>query len=167
MFEGFVNLGDTIAICVLTASSGVPTDADALPTYRVYDDDGIVLTGTAALKDSGNISDATNASPIVITSTGHGLNTGTQVEVASVSGNTAANGTFTVTRVDDNTFSLDGSTGNGAYTTGGTWHASGLYGISIDATTGNGFASGANYSILVSYAISSAQQAQLMTFQVS
>lgn len=167
MFQGFVNLGDTIVICAVSASSGVPTDADALPTFRVYDDEGVVLTGTAAFKDSGNITGATNASPIVITSAGHGLNTGTRVKNASVGGNTAANGYFVVTRVDANTFSLDGSTGNGSYTSGGTWHVAGLYALSIAATTNNGFAVGKNYSVLVSFAISSTQQAQLMAFQVS
>lgn len=167
MFEGFVNLGDTLAISVLVASSGVPTNADALPTYRVYDDDSVVITGTSALNDTGNVTGATNASPIVITSANHGLNTGTRVTVASVGGNTAANGTFVVTRIDANTFSLQGSTGNGSYTSGGTWQTTGLYRISFTASSGNGFVAGKPYSILVSYALSSTQQAQLMTFQVS
>jgi hypothetical protein len=64
---------------------------------------------------------ATNASPIVLTSTGHSLNTGDVISVSGVVGNTAANGVFTVTKVDANTFSLNGSTGNGAYVSGGTW----------------------------------------------
>jgi hypothetical protein len=63
----------------------------------------------------------TNASPIVVTSTGHSLNTGDSISISGVAGNTAANGTFTVTKIDANTFSLNGSTGNGAYTNGGTW----------------------------------------------
>lgn len=64
---------------------------------------------------------ATNASPIVLTSTGHSLSTGDVISVSGVVGNTAANGVFTVTKVDANTFSLNGSTGNGAYVSGGTW----------------------------------------------
>jgi len=67
------------------------------------------------------VTGATNASPIVVTSTGHALNTGDAVSISGVAGNTAANGTFTVTKVDANTFSLNGSTGNAAYTSGGTW----------------------------------------------
>jgi hypothetical protein len=67
------------------------------------------------------VSGATNASPIVVTSTGHSLNTGDAISISGVAGNTAANGTFTVTKVDANTFSLNGSTGNAAYTSGGTW----------------------------------------------
>jgi hypothetical protein len=76
-------------------------------------------------KQGGNldvvvITGATNASPIVITATNHGFQTGDTVLVAGVLGNTAANGTFTITRVTVNTFSLDGSTGSGAYTSGGS-----------------------------------------------
>jgi hypothetical protein len=67
------------------------------------------------------ITGASNAAPIVITSAGHGLSTGDAISVTGVAGNTAANGVFTITKVDDNSFSLNGSTGNAAYTSGGTW----------------------------------------------
>jgi hypothetical protein len=67
------------------------------------------------------VTGASNASPIVITSAGHSLNTGDSISISGVQGNVAANGTFTVTKVDANSFSLNGSTGNGAYTSGGTW----------------------------------------------
>jgi len=66
------------------------------------------------------VTGATNASPIVITSGTHGLSTGNRVQIASVGGNTAANGTWIITKSDDNSFSLNGSTGNAAYTSGGT-----------------------------------------------
>lgn len=66
------------------------------------------------------VTGATNATPIVLTVTSHGLVTGDRVTVASVGGNTAANGNWTVTKVTDNTFSLDDSAGNGAYTSGGS-----------------------------------------------
>jgi hypothetical protein len=76
-------------------------------------------------KQGGNldvvtVTGATNASPIVITAAKHGLRTGDTVLVAGVGGNTAANGTFTITRLTVDTFSLDGSTGSGAYTSGGS-----------------------------------------------
>jgi hypothetical protein len=67
------------------------------------------------------ISAATNASPIVIT-------TATQspafvnndfVHVFGVGGNTAANGLWQVTAVTATSLTLVGTTGNGAYTTGG------------------------------------------------
>jgi hypothetical protein len=68
---------------------------------------------------NSNISGATNASPIVITNTSHQLLNGDLVEITNVLGNTAANGVFTVQNVTTNTFELVGSTGNGAYISGG------------------------------------------------
>ena len=67
------------------------------------------------------ITGASNAAPIVISSASHGLSTGDAISVSGVAGNTAANGVFTITKVDDNSFSLNGATGNAAYTSGGTW----------------------------------------------
>ena len=64
---------------------------------------------------------ASNTSPIVITSPGHGLFTGNFVVIDGVLGNTAANGFYRITRLTSDTFQLDGSTGNGNYTGGGTW----------------------------------------------
>ncbi len=64
---------------------------------------------------------ATNAATIVITSNAHGLSTGDQVEISGVLGNTAANGSFQITVVDENTFQLNGVSGNGNYISGGTW----------------------------------------------
>lgn len=66
------------------------------------------------------ITGATNATPIVITATNHGLTNGQIVQINGVLGNTAANTTWTVGSVTTNTFALVGSTGNGAYTSGGT-----------------------------------------------
>ena len=60
-------------------------------------------------------------SPIVITTTAtHNLATGDIVIIDGVEGNTAADGTWQVTYVDALNFNLDGSTGVGNYTTGGT-----------------------------------------------
>ncbi len=42
-----------------------------------------------------------------------------QVAISLVEGNTAANGTFTITVTGANSFTLDGTTGNGAWTAGG------------------------------------------------
>ena len=69
----------------------------------------------------GTITGATNASPIVITSNNHGLVNGDRVTITGVTGNTAANGTFTILVLDIDTFSLTGTTGNGAYGGGGDW----------------------------------------------
>jgi hypothetical protein len=70
------------------------------------------------------VSEATNSSPIVITSANHGLATGNTVVVQDCLGNTAANGAWTVTVLGPDRFSLNGSKGNGAYTstpTAGRW----------------------------------------------
>lgn len=77
---------------------------------------------TAALTITG----ASNATPIVITtSTNHGLVTGNKVYIASVTGNTNANNTganpnWTITKLTDTTFSLDNSSGNAVYVSGGS-----------------------------------------------
>lgn len=66
------------------------------------------------------ITDATNASPIVVTTSGaHGFITGQAVRVKNVAGNTAANGTWVIAVLSSTTFSLTGSTGSGAYVAGG------------------------------------------------
>lgn len=65
------------------------------------------------------ITDATNASPIVITAASHGLEDDDVAIAHDVAGNTATNGTFLVDESDDDTLELYGSTGNGAYTSGG------------------------------------------------
>src|SRR5258708_6310876 len=68
-----------------------------------------------------NIIAASNASPIAITTASpHGLQTGTQVTISGVTGNTAANGAFAITVTGPATFTLNGSTGNGAWINGGT-----------------------------------------------
>jgi len=72
-----------------------------------------------------NITGATNASPIVITAVGHGFKTNERVIISGVVGNTAANNTtgnpyWVITKIDDNSFSLNGSTGSGSYVSGGT-----------------------------------------------
>ena len=73
-----------------------------------------------ALQATKTLTAATNATPIAITITGHGYSTGDTVVVTGVVGNTAANGTWEITVTDANTFTLDGSAGNGARTSGGT-----------------------------------------------
>lgn len=81
------------------------------------------------------ISAATNASPIVITATSHGFSTNDVVTVSGVAGNTAANGTWQITVSDANTFSLNNSSGNAAYTSGGL--ASKAPVLVIQSTFGN------------------------------
>jgi len=78
------------------------------------------LGGTVGFTPWLSILDASNAAPIVITTRiPHNLVTGQSITVVGARGNTAANGTFTVTVSTSTTFSLDASVGNGVYTGGG------------------------------------------------
>ena len=63
---------------------------------------------------------ATNTSPIELTtSVNHGFATNQVVFNADIRGNTAANGSFTITVTASDKYTLNGSTGNGAWTSGG------------------------------------------------
>lgn len=65
------------------------------------------------------ISGATNATPIVVTfAANSGLKTGDRIAIAGITGNTGANGIWTVEYVSATTVKLLGSVGNGTY--GGT-----------------------------------------------
>lgn len=79
----------------------------------------VCLVDLGTVTQAKAITAATNASPIQITATAHGMSTGHRVSIAGVAGNTNANGVWTVTVVDANNFTLDTSTGNAAYTSGG------------------------------------------------
>src|SRR6202011_2129209 len=68
---------------------------------------------------SFTVLDATNASPIVITSEAQDFVTGQTVVIVGVLGNTNANGKWVVTVINQTQFSLDTSMGNGAYGGGG------------------------------------------------
>lgn len=66
------------------------------------------------------ISAATNASPIVVTTTTpHDLNDGDVVSISGVVGNVTANGTYEVSVNSPVEIELVGSSGNGAYVSGG------------------------------------------------
>ena len=65
------------------------------------------------------IAAATNATPIAITCNGHGYSTGDTVVVSGALGNTNANGTWEITVSGANGFTLNGSSGNAAYSSGG------------------------------------------------
>lgn len=73
---------------------------------------------------SGPITAVTNAAPAELTSTAHGLVTGQEVFIQGVNGPTSINNlAFTITVVDLNTFSLDGSdtSADPVYIDGGIW----------------------------------------------
>lgn len=98
------------------------------PLYEFW---GYCVNGTSALQTPGgmastasttySISAASNASPIsVVTTSTNALFTGQWVQITGVNGNTTTNGIWSITVVNSTTFTLNGSTGNGAYTGGGT-----------------------------------------------
>lgn len=154
-YLGQFELSDTpVAIPLAIKVADVPMDPDGgNPTFRIYEADTLLASQTGSLTkmETGSITGATNASPIEITSAGHGLQTGNIVKITGVTGNTAANGTFVVTRTGANTFTLDGSTGNGAYVDGGTWHLAGAYLLTLTLNNGNGYDVGKYYCLRIDW----------------
>lgn len=97
--------------------NGTPgTAPDFEPILRsVFGQSPTTPTGTAT------VSGASNATPIVITtSAAHALTSGDLVTLSAVGGNTAANGAWVINVLTATTFELLGSAGNAVYTTGGT-----------------------------------------------
>ena len=131
---------DTIEFCrrlaVLQATGLAAVDLDYLLRNQSVTQSSLTFTATAAtavlqaIRDAVaklptpltiSVAGASNASPITITTAlPNGLQTGAQVTLDGVLGNTAANGTFTITVTGPTSFQLDGTTGNGAWTSGGT-----------------------------------------------
>ena len=80
-----------------------------------------------ALADDLEVGYASYSAPISIgTAKAHGLSTGASVVITGVKGNTAANGTWTITVTDATHFTLDGSSGSGDYTSGGAIFGGGM-----------------------------------------
>ena len=121
---------------------GVPAATGSIFPITVVDANRFTLNGSvfAGAYISGgsweqyhSITGATGAGvPLVITSPAHGLQTGDLVFIFNMAGNTAANDdpttnfreVWSITRdpIDPtNKFTVDGVTGNGAYTGGGSW----------------------------------------------
>ena len=70
---------------------------------------------------SATVTGASNTTPIVITTTSQVFQNGDSVLIAGVGGNLAANGLWVIAVISPgSTFSLVGSVGTGAYTSGGT-----------------------------------------------
>ncbi len=125
-------------------TSGTPIPVGASAIYQMNSvanvDSGLSVFPGGTFNAYGNakwptsaITGATNATPIEITSTSHGLVAGDRVTISGVGGNTAANGTWEViASTGANTFTVGAingavgggvgtSTGSGAFTSGGTW----------------------------------------------
>jgi hypothetical protein len=93
----------------------MPTAAIAAYGTQLRLGDGVALGGMA-------ISAASNTTPIILTTTAHGVPIGgiTWVSVASVAGNLGANGTWVAEATTTTAMKLRGSAGSGVYTSGGT-----------------------------------------------
>lgn len=132
------NTGDPC--CQATTTSGSATisvdDSQHLWYGQVRElvdlDNEISIAGVTGTKVVTNIQYETRTSsvstttgngvsPIVVTTTGaHGLKTDDYANITGVVGNTAANVTRRITRIDATSFSLNNTTGNGAYVSGGS-----------------------------------------------
>jgi large repetitive protein len=143
-----VNLAPT-ATSFISANPSAPNYGDQINfTFKTVENPNIGpsynplvgnITVWADATSSGTITATTGAgvNPIVITSPSNGLTTGQTVSIFGVTGDTAANGTFTVTTIDSDHFSIV-ATGNGTYTGGGTWVRGGsnLGTAAINSVTG-------------------------------
>jgi len=90
--------------------------------------------GTSIGSVSVNVSDATDTTPVVVTTTTHSYNDGDFVKLSGITGNTAANGTWQIYDTTPTTFKLLCSQSSGAYVSGGT-SVKGLGWVVSDAIT--------------------------------
>jgi hypothetical protein len=118
------------------ASGPLVIDTTTLAAYHAPGSLFQVWSGAAGFEawdHQVSVTAATNASPIAMTFDGpHGRATGDSWAQEGILGNPAANGLFTVHVTGPDSLTLDGTTGNGAYTQGGLgWAPIGLSGATI------------------------------------
>lgn len=169
MYQGFTPQEETAFLAVLVKDADLaPADLDALPGFKVYGPDGMMPSGsgTGAYMHAGAVSAASNTTPITVTAAAHGLSAGQRVTVSGVLGNTGANGTFIVGTVTTDTFVLLSSVGNGSYVSGGTWHATGLYKLEVEALAADGYLAGITYAAVVYGTLAAEAWGYLTTFTV-
>jgi hypothetical protein len=120
-------LGNTAAngVWVITTDPAKPNEFSLFGSAgnAVYTSGG---SATQVARADIDITGASNASPIVITVANHPFQNNDNVNISGVVGNTAANGQFVVTRISDQSFSLNGSAGNGNYVSGGVARGPGI-----------------------------------------
>lgn len=114
---------NAVGVSIFRNPATVPVDnVSVSPAHLGIDH--ILDAGLNSPVSTGVITDATNATPIVLTVTLDGSSTfavGDLVTVTSVGGNTNANGTFFVSAASGSgtSVTLEGSAGYAAYTSGG------------------------------------------------
>ena len=96
------------------------------------------------------VQNATDTTPIVITSQAHGLSTNDYITIVNVGDDRGAHGTFQVTVIDADNFSLNGSVGSANWSVGGQFYkcvqdcaglafalqGNGLYQLTINGNVG-------------------------------
>lgn len=115
--NSFVNAGGALLVNLIAGAGG-----QAFDNTHAYIGAGDSNTATtsgmtdlqATLAATVNIASSTNASPIVLTTSGaHGYAAGDTITVAGHTTNTVANGTWVITVPSGTTIGLVGSTGSG------------------------------------------------------
>jgi hypothetical protein len=120
-FSGLSDLGLTYALVTTSGVNYMASDfasgqaSPRIGAFNFHDCGTGAGTGSTV-----NVSAATNATPIVLTTAAHGKTSNDLIVVASVGGNTNANGNWQCTVGSSTTLTLIGSAGNSAYTSGGT-----------------------------------------------
>jgi hypothetical protein len=104
-----------VEVAIGTEPSVADTDGDGATDY----DEIFQFTDPVAAPPMPIVS-STNTSPITVEATGHGLWTGACVTIAGHAGNASANGTWTITAVDADHFTLNGSAGSAVGGASGT-----------------------------------------------
>lgn len=102
-----------IARYKLDESSGLVAVDEVAAANAAADPDNVAVSISDCVDDGATLIS-------VVTSTHHNFSTGDTVDITGVSGTTEANGTWTITKTSNTTFTLDGSTFANAYTGGGT-----------------------------------------------
>jgi hypothetical protein len=107
---------DTVAASTTTMLLSSLLSGDLLARFAVRAD-GTIAMGGAPL----TVSTVAGTTTVTVTTTAsHGYGTADVVTISGVAGFVGADGTFTITRTGATTFTLDGVTGSGTYTSGGT-----------------------------------------------
>jgi hypothetical protein len=84
----------------------------------IYSPNGTIVANVRSPNAPALISSVSNATPAVVTSAGHGMQTGDNIEIELTG---VVDGQWVVTVIDANNFSLNGSTASGTASSGQFW----------------------------------------------
>jgi hypothetical protein len=124
---GITGATNTVPVEITSPGHGLQTD-DAVLVSGVQGNDGANGAYYIAVLDANRFTLYGSVGTGTYTGGGgwsqyHFLGYGDVVEIIGVSGNSAANGLFTVSPIDSFSFELDGTSGSGSYGGGGVWAA--------------------------------------------